>query len=234
MLVFMRALPGRETRVAPDAPPAEVTRTSAHADQRRRILGSVGELVAASGYGEVTVELIVKRARVSYKTFYKHFAGKEECFAALFDETFASIEAGIEDQLAEDSRPWPERVARALGAFVELIVADPVIARAVIVETPTVGPGLRERYEGATKAFTALFREGRKLNPRGAELPETIEETLSGSVFWSAYQRLIVGQAEQLPELLPDLIELVLQAYLGTEEAERLARAAASEHLVAA
>jgi AcrR family transcriptional regulator len=234
MLVFMRALPGRETRVAPDAPPAEVTRTSAHADQRRRILRSVGELVAERGYGDVTVELIVKRARVSYKTFYKHFAGKEQCFAALFDQTFDSIKAAVERQLAADSRPWPEQVSLALRSFVASILADPVIARAVIVETPTVGPGLRARYEQATKAFAPLFREGRRLNPRGPELPETLEDTLSGSVFWSAYQRLIVGQADLLDDLLPDLIELVLHTYLGAEEAERIVRAEAAEHLAAA
>jgi AcrR family transcriptional regulator len=234
MLVFMRPLPGRETRVAPDAPPAEVTRASAHADQRRRILRSVGELVAERGYGNVTVELIVKRARVSYKTFYKHFAGKDECFAALFDETFDSIRSGIEEHFGQESRPWPEQVALALRAFVDSIVGDPVIARAVIVETPTVGAALRERYEQATKAFAPLFREGRQFNRRGAELPETLEDTLSGSVFWSAYQRLIIGEAGRLTELLPDLLELVLHSYLGAEEAERIARAEALEHLAAA
>src|SRR3954469_6988015 len=71
MLMFMRALPGRASRATLDAPPASVTRSSAHADQRRRILRAVGELVAERGYSDVTVELIVKRARVSFKTFYK-------------------------------------------------------------------------------------------------------------------------------------------------------------------
>ena len=85
MLMFMRALPGRDSRATPDAPPASVTRSSAHADQRRRILRAVGELVAERGYSDVTVELIVKRARCRYKTFYKHYTGKEECFVALFE-----------------------------------------------------------------------------------------------------------------------------------------------------
>jgi AcrR family transcriptional regulator len=208
-----------------EQPPAAVTRSSAHADQRRRILRALGELVAKRGYGDVTVELIVKRARVSYKTFYKHFSGKEECFVALFDRAFSSAEETIRERLASEPSPWPEQVALALRTWIELIVADPIIARAVIVEAPTVGPNILERYERASKAFVPLFRAGRELNPRGAELPETIEDTLSGSVFWSAYQRLIVGEAERLPELLPELLELILRTYLGQDEAARIARA---------
>lgn len=224
MLMFMRALPGRQSRATIEAPPATVTRQNAHADQRRRILRAVGELVAKRGYGDVTVELIVKRARVSYKTFYKHFSGKEDCFLELFDSVYRSSERKIREALEAEPGPWAEQVALALRTLVELIVSDPIIARAVIVEAPTVGPGIVERYERATKAFVPLFRAGRELNPRGEELPATIEDTLAGSVFWSAYQRLIVGEAERLGELLPELIELVLRTYLGQAEAARIAR----------
>jgi AcrR family transcriptional regulator len=223
MLVFMRALPGRQSRAAIQAPPATVTRSSAHADQRRRILRAVGELVAKRGYGDVTVELIVKRAHVSYKTFYKHFSGKEDCFLELFDRALEQTEGTIRSRLDSTSLSWPQQVALALRTWIELIVADPILARAVIVEAPTVGPGIVDRYDRATKAFVPLFRAGRELSPRGAELPETIEDTLAGSVFWSAYQRLIVGEAERLPDLLPELLELVLRAYLGQAEASRLA-----------
>ena len=234
MLVFMRALPGRDLRVSLEDPPAVVTRSNAQADQRRRILRAIGELVAKRGYGDVTVELIVKRAHVSYKTFYKHFSDKEECFKELFDSAFRSSERTIRERLEAEQLPWAEQVALALRTLTELIVAEPIIARAVIVETPTVGPGILDRYEKATKALVPLFRAGRELNPRGAELPETIDETLAGSVFWSAYQRLIVGEAERLPELLPELLELVLRTYLGQDEAARIARAEAERQTAAA
>jgi AcrR family transcriptional regulator len=227
--MFMRALPGRESRSTLEIPPAAVTRSSARADQRRRILRAMGELVAKRGYGDVTVELIVKRAHVSFKTFYKHFGGKEECFLSLFESVVVSTEATIRERVVAESRPWPERVALALRTFFELIVEDPIMARAIIVEAPMVGPGIHEPYERAVKAFVPLFRAGRELNPRGADLPTTIEDTLAGSVFWSAYQRLIVGEAERLSELLPEILELVLRTYLGEPEASRIARAGATQ-----
>jgi AcrR family transcriptional regulator len=208
-----------------------VTRSNAHEDQRRRILRAVGELVAKRGYGDVTVELIVKRAHVSYKTFYKHFSGKEECFVALFESVFRSTELTIRERLASEERSWPEQVALALRTMAELIVADPIIARAVIVEAPTVGPAIQQRYEDSIKAFVPLFRAGRELNRRGAELPETIEDTLAGSVFWTAYQHLIVGEAERLPELFPEVTQLVLRTYLGESEASRIADAEAARDL---
>jgi AcrR family transcriptional regulator len=221
----MRALPGRSSRAKLDQPPAAVTRSGAHADQRRRILRSVGELVAERGYSDVTVELIVKRAHVSYKTFYKHFASKEECFVALFESVVAGSERAVNERLAAEPGPWADQVVLALRTLVEEVLSDPVIARAVIVESPTVGPAIAERYERAMKALVPLFRAGRDLNPRGDELPVTIEDTLAGSIFWSTYQHLVVGEADQLRTYLPVLIELVLRTYLGPEEARRIARA---------
>ncbi|HET7590826.1 MAG TPA: TetR/AcrR family transcriptional regulator [Solirubrobacterales bacterium] len=221
----MRALPGRQSRASADTPPASVTRSNAHADQRRRILRAVGELVGERGYGDVTVEMIVKRARVSFRTFYKHYPGKEECLLDLCESAFDSAERTVRERLAaEPEAGWADLVLLALRTLVELIAAEPVIARAVIVESPTVGPAITERYELATKALVPLFRAGRALNPRGDELPETIEDTLAGSVFWSAYQRLIVGEADELAASLPVLTELVLRTYIGQAEASRIAR----------
>jgi len=234
MVMFMRALPGRSSRATLDGPPAAATRSSAHADQRRRILRAIGELVAKRGYGDVTVELIVKRAHVSYKTFYKHFSSKEECFFALFDRVTDAAREKVREELAAEERPWAEQVVLALRTLTDLIAADPLIARAILVEAPTVGPSILERYERLSKALIPLFRAGRELNPRGPDLPATVEDTLAGSVFWSAYQRLIVGEAERLPELLPEVSELVLRTYLGEEEARRVAQTVAAREPAAA
>src|SRR5690349_24077072 len=142
MLVFMRALPGRQSRAKLDAPPASITRANTHEDQRRRILGAIGELVGERGYGDVTVELIVKRARVSFKTFYKHYPGKEECLRDLCESCFDFAEGKIRERLAAEPGPWPDKVMLALSTLFELIVANPVVSRAVIVESPTVSPAI--------------------------------------------------------------------------------------------
>lgn len=193
--------------------------------QRARIRRATGELVAKRGYGGVTVELIVKRARVSYKTFYKHYANKEEAFIDLFDQTIAATRRRVSEALAASPDAWPERVALALRVFFADILTDPLIARACLVEGPTAGPRLAARYEEVAKAFIPILREGRRENATAAELPGSIEDTLAGSVLWSAYQRLVVGEAERVRELLPEAIQLVLRPYLGEAKARRVSAA---------
>jgi AcrR family transcriptional regulator len=219
----MRALPGRDSRASLEDSPARVTRDSVKADQRQRILRATGELVAKRGYNAVTVELIVKRAKVSYKTFYAHFSNKEEAFLELFDAVMAQTRAQIDAALvAEADAPWPQQVIAGLRALFNAFIADPLIARASIVEAPTVGPLIIERYEKAMTVISPLLRQGREAQPE--ELPATLEDTLAGGVLWSAYQRLIVGEAERIEALLPEAIEFVLRPYIGEAEAARWAK----------
>jgi AcrR family transcriptional regulator len=223
----MRALPDRALRSTREDR-ASVTRAGAAADQRRRILRAIGELVAKRGYRAVTVELIASRAKVSYSTFYKHFDNKEDCFLALFDAVFATVDRRLHLVLADEESSWPEQVVLALRALVELIVSDPLLARACIVEAPTAGPAIFARYERAGRALVPLFERGRRLNPHGSALPSTLEVTLAGSVLFSAYQRLILGEVERIEDLLPEVVELVLRPYLGDARAASFGRASAA------
>jgi AcrR family transcriptional regulator len=219
----MRALPGRSSRSNGGEPAP--TRGNLQEAQRRRILRAAGELVAKRGYNAVTVELIVKRAKVSFKTFYAQFAGKEECFLELFDSTVAMVGEEIADALAaEPEAPWPQQVALALRTLFAAIVADPVLARACLVESLTAGPLLAARYEEMLRRVEPSLRRGRELSPLGAELPDTLEDALSGGVLWIPYQRLISGEVDRVEALLPEAIEFVLRPYLGEAEAGRWAR----------
>jgi AcrR family transcriptional regulator len=196
---------------------------------------ATGELVAKRGFADTTVELICKRAHVAFKTFYNHFGNKEEAFLALFDSVMADAAERIEAGLAEHAEaPWPEQVAVALRALFGVILEDPIISRAVIVEAPTVGPAIAGRYEAAATALSPLLRRGREYDKRAAELPKTLEDTLAGGVLWSAYQRLIVGEVDRIEELMPEAIVFVLRPYIGEGEAARWAEWSPEETIVPA
>lgn len=193
------------------------------ADQRRRIRRAVAELVAKRGYRGLSVGLIVERARVSPKTYYQLYGNKEEAFIDLFNTTLARTRALVEARVAAAGGEWPERVAVAIRAFFEAISAEPLVARACLVEAPTAGPHMLELYERIPEAFLPLVGEGRDHTPEARALPEVMEETLVGAMLWSAYQRLNFAEAEKIPELIPENIELVLRPFVGQAEAERLA-----------
>jgi AcrR family transcriptional regulator len=220
----MRALPGRASRTSL---PHGVTRATVKEDQRQRILRATAELVAERGYHAVTVELIVKHARVSFKTFYSHFSNKEECFIELFETVMAEARERMEAAVARERRsgaPWAQQVAAALRALFDVFLADPLVARASIVDAPTVGPVMIDRYQQAMSGLTPLLRQGRALVPDADELPPTLEDTLAGGLLWSAYQRLIVGEVDRIETLLPDAVIFVLRPYVGEREAAKWAR----------
>lgn len=225
----MRALPGRASRTLLGET-ATVTRGSTKVDQRERILAATGELVAKRGYKAVTVELIVKRARVSFKTFYSHFPNKEACFLELFDSATARARKQVETALAADpDAVWPQQVITAVRVLSESVLGNRLIARAVIVEAPTVGPVISERYQRTMNILAPLLRGGREFAPQSGALPETLEETLAGGVLWSAYQRVIAGEVERIEAMLPEAIEFLLRPYLGEAEAGRWARLSAEQ-----
>src|SRR5947207_10476139 len=69
------------------APPLEV-RLSV---QRRRLFEAAAAEFARSGYAEASAEAISRAAGMSKATFYEHFANKEECILALFDEAATEV-----------------------------------------------------------------------------------------------------------------------------------------------
>lgn len=217
----LRPLPGREFRITEDTPPF-VTRQALYDDQHLRILRAVGELAAERGYGNFTLKTIVRRAHVTYRTFYAHFRNKEHCLIALFDNAVRATEAEIVRRLGLQARPWPQRVALAIDTVVELTLAEPQIARAVVVEAPKVRPGGVEQHEIAARVLVPLFREGREISPRGADQHPRLELALAGSVIWSLYQALLVEEAETLPALGLALTELVVRTFSSDVPPRRL------------
>ncbi len=189
---------------------------------------ATAELVAKRGFQDTTSELIVRRARVGYATFYKHFADKEECLLALFEEVSGRVEARLREVYEQEPGPWSQKAAAVLRTLFALISSDPAVAKACLVETLSAGPAALAAYEAALKRFDPMLRLGRGLNPRGDRLPATLEATIAGGVLWVAYQRLIVGEADKLEQLLPETVEFVLMPYVGEEEAVRVAAATAS------
>lgn len=167
------------------------------------------------------MEEIVRRARVGYSTFYKHYPDKEAAFLALLD---AAIERGvrrIEDAYGHAEGGWADRVAAALAVLFEDVAAHPTAARAALVESLAAGPVAVARHEAALERVARLLRPGRELEADQADMPESLEETLAGGVVWVLGQRLIGGEADSLAGLLPETLEFVLRPYAGEEEAAR-------------
>lgn len=186
--------------------------------QRARIISALAEETVQQGYRAVTVADIVRRAGIARNTFYDNFSSKEDCFLAASEFAVAETHRRVADA-ARGVDSWPLQVKGGLAAFLGYIASEPALARTCIVEALSAGPAAVERYERSIQAFVPLFRLGREASTHGEELPATLEEAIVGGILWIVYQRIILGQAEQIERLLPELVEFSLTPYLGAEAA---------------
>jgi AcrR family transcriptional regulator len=190
--------------------------------QRARIIAALAEETFEKGYRAVTVADIVRRAGIARNTFYENFSSKEDCFLAASEFAVKEALRRVADAASRvDS--WPARVNAGLAAFLHYVATEPALARTCIVEALSAGPAAVERYEGSIQAFVPLFRMGRKVAAKGESLPGTLEETIVGGIFWIVYQRIVMGQVEEIEQLRPELVEFSLTPYVGAEAARRTA-----------
>jgi AcrR family transcriptional regulator len=191
-------------------------------NQRERLVAGIIAAVAEHGYGATTIAAIVKAAELSRKTFYEHFANKEECFKAAYEAAFEYLCAGIAE--AEAAPQWGESVRARLGRLLDLLAADPDLASFFLIAPSGAGDEIAERHHEAMRELVAALIAGApKAKGRGKGLG-TKEQALAGGISRLVVRKLGEGEAAALPELLPALTELVLWPYIGGEEAVRIAR----------
>src|SRR5690242_1893989 len=113
--MFSERVYGRQVPAAADRVPERLPR-GRHGlprrfivhNQRERMLLAVAESVAEQGYATTTVADIIARARLSRRTFYEHFADKEECFLAAYDTVAGQLLSAV-GQAYEQAEGWTQK-----------------------------------------------------------------------------------------------------------------------------
>jgi AcrR family transcriptional regulator len=193
-------------------------------NQRERLLNGVVDAVAEHGWNATTIARITKAAKISRRTFYEHFEGREDCFLAAYEMIEAHV---LEAMLAAPGAdgPWPDRIRARLAALLDALARDAAVARCFLIEPLAAGGEIAARYREAMGLLAATLRP----EPPPTQLNmEVRDQALIGGIATLIVRRLNAGGARRLSELLPDLTELALAPYLGREEAKRLALQAAA------
>ena len=189
--------------------------------QRERLREAMVRVAAEKGYAATTVTEVVERAGVSSATFYELFEDKESCFLEAFDAVNDVVVAHVSAAyVAAKDEPWPERVAAALRAMVELLAAEADIARLTMVEMTAAGEEARRRYGLALERFAPLLEEGREYSGQ-KDLPADTARFAIGAGTAMIFDEIRGGRGAELTKALPDLVFAVLMPYLGPEEAEK-------------
>lgn len=191
-------------------------------NQRRRLLASLVYVVAEHGYNETTITRVIEGASVSSRTFYKYFDDIEEAYIAAFDAAADSLSQRLAEAW-EAELEWPLRVRASLAALLDFFAASPELARLCLTEPFVAAAAVSRRYQESIARLAPYLRQGRELREGPEPFPETTERGLLGSIGTQIGRKVSAGEADDLAELLPDLVQFALTPYLGGAEARRVA-----------
>lgn len=183
------------------------------------MLDAVADVVSFQGYAAMSVEEIVSAAGVSRRTFYDHFAGKEDAFLQAFDQVTGELLRRI-NAAYDSSATFGEAVVACLREFLQFAASDPRFADMCIVEVLAAGPAAIERRNAVLGELAALLERGAQSVPGGLHPRPLRAKTVIGGIFEVVYSRVLQGHAGELPSLLPDLAYSMMLPYLGHERAE--------------
>jgi len=195
------------------APPLEV-RLSV---QRRRLFVAASAVFARLGYAEASAEAIAREAGMSKATFYEHFANKEECILALFEEAVTEVMLAMAGaQQPEEHATYEERVAAGVRAFLAVLAEYPDSARTLLVEIIGAGPRAMERRDAVLEAFAdGLYRDNRAAAPPlGAPTFATPDDAFAviGAAVELVSRHLRTGRPADVRHLEPVIARLMLGA----------------------
>ena len=192
--------------------------------QRARVLEATIELFAKRGYQGTTVDHIVSAGKIGVGSFYSLFGGKQGCFLAAYRRIVEEGSLRIEEAIPR-SAAWPDRLLVGLRTLLGLIEEKPLAARVALVEVQTAGTEALAEHARNLDQVADLLRSGREASACADELPPTLEFATVGGLAWFLQERIAAGEIDAAA-LLPDVLEIVAEPYLGEQAtAELTARA---------
>ncbi|HET8565370.1 MAG TPA: TetR/AcrR family transcriptional regulator [Solirubrobacterales bacterium] len=189
--------------------------------QRQRIVDAIIDSCAEKTYAATTITDIVSRAHISRTTFYKHFDDKRACFDAAIEHCIEQLQEVAAAAHSAEDEPG-DAVREGATAVVEALAARPGLAQLLTGDAMAVDPKAIERYRKATiPAIAALWSA-----LGGRARPHTDPRIAFGQAQVLILNQIAAGEADRLPDLLPEIVYLAVSPFGGHEEAIKQSRRA--------
>ena len=199
--------------------PRPIEERQAASNPPERILRALAAVVSEKGYPETTVADVVDCAKTSQRTFYEHFANKEDAMVAALDSGSSQMLAAALPAFRR-STDWQHAVQATQEAMFSFGVQEPEYARLGGVEMYAAGKRALEQREVVTEGMEGLLAPGYELKPG---IPPITAEAIGGALYALFYDYVKQRGPERLPEMVPVAVYMTLTPFIGAEEAFALA-----------
>jgi AcrR family transcriptional regulator len=157
--------------------PHGLSRAEVRASQKARLMAAAAELLGQKGYAGTTITAIARRASVSPNQFYEHFRDRDECILSAYDVFIQTLMSRMGEELS-GTEDWGGFLAAAIHAYFASLEAEPVIARAFLIEMDGAGAAALVRRRAALAAIAGQLKEQhaeiRRRDPGLGPLPDSV------------------------------------------------------------
>jgi AcrR family transcriptional regulator/DNA-binding MarR family transcriptional regulator len=186
--------------------------------QRARMIAAARQVVEELGYARLTVASVVVRAKVSRKTFYDLFAGREDCFLAVLEQAVARPRR-LACQAYAQQESWRTGMRAAIETVLVIMDEEPGLARLCLVEALGAGADILSFRTELMRGIAHALDAGRS-EPSALRSPSAITaEAVTGGIFAVLHNKLCQTCREPVIDLLGPLMSMITLPYLGTRAA---------------
>jgi len=186
---------------------------------RAALMEAMLELVIERGYEATSVSDVAELAGVAAADFDACFASKEECAIAVFDHFQADFEEKVRGAYAREPT-WPDNLRAASYAIARWARENPRGMKFGTVEMMWVSEAAQARRVAGFETFLGMIEAGRAVAPDPDAIPADTAGRLMGSMA-EILTRRIQGKSFDPEGFVPELMALIVGAYLGEEAGAR-------------
>lgn len=185
--------------------------------ERTRLIRAMVEVCDERGYREVTPALITSRAGLDRSVFGEHFDSLEDCFLALWDVAFEDLGEKLLAAYASEDE-WRARLRAAARELLRLLRKRSYpVARVLTLNSDLAGRRATRRRDQFLRSFAALIDAGRYEAADPGSIPPDTAFALTAGIHHAVFARYSTGRENELPELIPQLMCMIVTPYLGHE-----------------
>jgi len=153
-----RGVPGAQARVERWGPQPSLDEARARSVRQRSLfVAAARELATETGSAAFTVQQVVARSGGSLKSFYRHFAGKDDLLAALLEEDIAVGALFLAEMIDTRGDPAERLEMWVCGLFDLLAAGDEGYVAVLVGEYQRLGQTRQAALERAVAPFVELL-----------------------------------------------------------------------------